>query len=116
MTILIEEYHHLFALNDLELGKTDMVKHSIKLNDYTPFKERYCRNSPHQYDEVRKHLQEMFDIGAIQKSCSPWASMVVLVRKKDGSLRFCIGLRKLNIKMIREAYSLPWIEESIYCL
>ena len=92
-----------------------MVKHLIKLNDYTPFKERY-RIHPHQYDKVRKHLQEMFDIGAIQKSCSPWANTVVMVRKKDGSLRFCIGLRKLNAKIIKDAYSLPWIKESLDCL
>ena len=65
MTFLIEEYHHLFALDDLEPGKTDMVKHSIKLNDYTPFHKRYCRIPPHLYDKVRKHLQEMLDIGAI---------------------------------------------------
>ena len=41
---------------------------------------------PHQYDEVRKHLREMFEIGAIRKSNSPWASPMVLVHKKDGSL------------------------------
>ena len=72
MTSLIEEYHHFFVLDDLELGKTDMVKHSIKLNDYTPFKERYHRIPPNQYDEVRKHLQEMFDIGVMWRLCSPW--------------------------------------------
>ena len=47
MTSLTEECHHLFVLDDLEQGKTDMVKHSIKLNDYTPFKERYHRILPH---------------------------------------------------------------------
>ena len=41
VTSLIEEYHHLFALDDLELGKTDMIKHSIKLSDYTPFNVEY---------------------------------------------------------------------------
>ena len=38
VTSLIEEYHHVLAVDDLELGKTDLVKHSIKLNDYTPFR------------------------------------------------------------------------------
>ena len=42
--------------------------------------------------------------------------MVVLVRKKDGSLRFCIDLRKLNAKTIKDAYSLPWIKKSLDCL
>ena len=87
---LLKEYQHLFALNVKELGKTSLVQHEIQLSDKTPFKERYRRIPPHQYEEVRKHLQEMLDIGAIHRSTSPWASPVVLVCKKVGSLWFCI--------------------------
>ena len=93
-----------------------MVKHEIKLNDYTPFKERYRRILPHQYKEVKKYLKEMLEIGAIRKSNSPWANAVVLVRKKDGSLRFCIDLCWLNSCTIKDAYSLPRIELTLVCL
>ena len=62
---LLEEYQHLFALNLKELGRTSLVQHEIKLSNNIPFKERYRRIPPHQYEEVRKHLQEMLDIGAI---------------------------------------------------
>ena len=113
---LLEEYQHLFTLNLKELGKTSVVKHEIRLGNNTPFKERYRRIPPHQYEEVRKHLQEMLDIGAICRSTSPWASPVVLVCKKDGSLRFCIDLRKLNKQTIKDAQSLPRIEDSLDCL
>ena len=65
------------------------------------------------YNHVRAHIQEMLDIGAIQKLHSPWASMVVLVQKKDGSLRFCINLRKLNNWNIKDAYSLPCKDETL---
>ena len=82
----------LFALDDLDLGHTSIVKHKIELDDYRPFKDRYQRIPPHQYEEVRRHLNEMLKIGAIRKSNSPWVSAVVLVRKKDGLLRFCIDL------------------------
>ena len=58
----------------------------------------------------------MVEIGAIRKSNSPWASAVVLVRKKDGSLRFCIDLRHLNNRTIKDVYSLPRIEETLDCL
>ena len=55
----------------------------------------------------------MLEIGAIWKPNSPWASAVVLVRKKDGSLRFCIDLRKLKARTVKDAYSLPRIEDSL---
>ena len=113
MNATIEHYHHIFAVEDLELGRTNLVKHEIKLTNYVPFKERYRRIPPHQYEEVQKHLDEMLRMGAIRKSNSPWASAVVLVRKKDGALRFCIDLRKLNERTVRDAYSLPCIEDSL---
>ena len=98
------------------MGKTSIVKHKIKLTDNVPFRERYGRISPHQFEELRKHLQEMLDIGAISKNNSPWTSAIVLVRKKDGSLRFCIDLRKLNTRTVKDSYSLPRIDESLDCL
>ena len=113
---LITEYQYLFAMNLSELGKTSLIQHDIKLDDMTPFRERYCWLPPHQYKEVKKHLQEILDIGAIHRSTSPWASPVVLVHKKDGSLRFCIDWRKLNNRTIKAAQNLPRIEDSFNCL
>ena len=65
------------------------------------------------YNDVRAHIQEMLDIGAIQKLHSPLASIVVLIEKKDGSLRFCDDLRQLNNWTIKDAYSLPHIDETL---
>ena len=113
---LIIEYQHLFAMNLSELGKTSLVQHDIKLDDMTPFKECYRRIFPHQYEEVKKHLQEMLEIGAIQRSISPWASPVILVQTKDVVIRFCIDLRKLNNRMIKDMQSLPRIQDSLDCL
>ena len=82
----IKKYQDIFELKDMELGHTKLIKHEIKLLDDKPFKEQYRRIPPQQFEEVRKHLEEMVNIGAIQKSQSLWASAIVLVRKKDGSL------------------------------
>ena len=93
----------------MDMGRTNLVKHHIKLTDPVPFKEAYRRIPPQMYD-VKAHIQEMLDLGAIRPSNSPWASAIVLVRKNDGRLRFCIDLRKLNNRTVKDAYSLPKIE------
>ena len=100
----------VFSKDDRDMGRTNLVKHHIKLTDPVPFKEAYRRIPPKMYDEVKTHLQEMLDLGAIRPSNSPWASAIVLVRKKDGRLRYCIDLRKLNNRTVKDAYSLPRIE------
>ena len=104
---VFKDHHHIFTLDDLELGQMNMVKHVIRLDNQVPFCERYRQIPPHQYEEVKNHLKEMLEIGAIRKSQSPWASAIVLVGKKDGALRFCINLRKLNACTIKDA-SLIW--------
>ena len=74
----------IFSKNDLDLGKTGKVKYKINLTDPVPFKERHRKIPPSQYEEVRKHLQEMLDIRAIRPSDSPGCSTIVLVKQKSG--------------------------------
>ena len=110
---MLLKWEHLFACSDLDLGKTALIKHKIEVMDWTPFKEPYQHIPPHTYDDMRAHIQEMQDIGAIQKSHNPWASTVVLVWKKDSSLRICIDLRKLNNWIIKDMYLLPCLDEKL---
>ena len=114
--VMLRKWKDVFSLNDLDIGCTDKAKHHIKLTDDEPFKERHRRIPPSMIEEVRQHLQEMLDLGVIKRSQSPYASNVVLVRKKDQSLRFCIDLRRLNAKTVRDAYALPRIEETLDAL
>ena len=110
---LLLKWEHLFVNSDLDQGKTALIKHKIQFTDQTPFKEHYQHIPSHMYDDMRAHIQEMLDIGAICKLHSLWASTVVLVWKKDGGLRFCIDLRKLNNQTVKDAYSLPQIDETL---
>ena len=110
---LMVEYQHLFTLNDLELSKTSKVKHEIRLSNPVPFKDIYCQIPPHKFDEVQSHLQDMLKVGVIRKSVSPWASPVVLVRKKDGSLRFCIDLKNLNTQTIKDRTVYPELKSHL---
>ena len=112
---LLREYHDLFSLEKHELGHTRAAKHKIVLHDpeSPPFKECFRRIPPPQVDEVREHLKLMLDAGAIRPSNSPWCNAVVLVRKKDGSLRFCIDFRRLNALTRKDSHPLPRIGETL---
>ena len=79
---ILGNWSHIFSTGPTDLGRTDLVEHEIKLTDETPFKEPYRRIPPALYEEVRQHLKEMLDAGAIRPSKSPFSSNVVLVRKK----------------------------------
>ena len=100
------------------MGHTNATKHKIVLKDpdTLPFKERFRRIPPPQLDEVREHLKLMLDAGVIRPSNSPWCNAVVLVRKKDGSLRFCIDFRKLNSLTVKDSHPLPRICETLESL
>ena len=113
---LLCDYSETFSKTDLDFGKCNILKHKIQLTDQQPFKERYRRTPTHLFEEVKQRLQEMVEVGAIRRSFSPWASAVVLVRKKDGRLRLCIGLQKLNSRTIKDGYALPRIDDTLDCL
>ena len=89
---LFMNFHHVFCLEEGEMGVTDTTEHIIELlpGQDEPFKERFCWIAPHDVEEVQRHVQEMLDGGAIRPSQSPWCNAIVLVWKKDGTLRFCI--------------------------
>ena len=112
---LLKEYHDIFSLEKRDMGHTNTTKHKIVLKDpdTPPFKEHFRRILPPQLDEVREHLKLMLDAGVIQPSNSPWCNAVVLVRKKDGSLRFCIDFRKLNSLTVKDSHPLPCICETL---
>ena len=83
---LLAKYHDIFSLDQAELGCTHSTEHAIKVTDDTPFKEHFRRIPPPMVDEVRNHLREMLESGAIRPSQSAWCNAIMLVRKKDGSL------------------------------
>ena len=115
---LLWEYHDIFSLEKHDMGHTNTTKHKIVLKDpdTPPFKERFCRIPPPQLDEVREHLKLMLDAGVVRLSNSPRCNAVVLVRKKNGSLCFCIDFRRLNALTVKDSHPLPHICETLESL
>ncbi|XP_069618471.1 uncharacterized protein [Ranitomeya imitator] len=99
-----------------DFGCTQTIEHEIPTGDTPPIRERYRQIPPALYQEVKSMVASMLDNQVIRESRSPWAAPVVLVRKKDGTLRFCVDYRKLNAHTVRDAYPLPRIEESLSAL
>ena len=88
----------------------------IRVTDDAPFKEWFRWIPPPLVEEVWNHLWEMLEAGAIWPSQSAWWNAIVLERKKDGGLEFCINFCHLNVHMKKDSYPIPRIQESLESL
>ena len=114
--IFLLKHARVFAANDMDLGRTSLVQHHVDTGDARPIRQAPRRIPMAQQGECDHEVQAMLDKGVIEPGQSPWASPVVLVRKKDGSLRFCVDYRKLNSVTKFDAYPLPRIDETLEAL
>lgn len=110
---LLSQFGDIFAGPQELPGRTSKLKHSIDTGDAHPVRQPVRRIPPARRSEVTELLKEMIEKDIIQPSSSPWASPIVLVKKKDGSTRFCIDYRKLNAITRKDAYPLPRIDETL---
>ena len=108
---LLLAHHSAFALDKDERGETDLVQMEILTGDSAPKRQPVRRTPFAVRGEVARQLREMQENGVISPSSSPWASPVVLVRKKDGTLRFCIDYRELNSVTKADTFPLPRIDD-----
>ena len=99
---------------DGRLGNVDAAKHRIKLvpGTKTVFQTPY-RAGPKQRELEKMEIYKMKDAGAIEPSTSEWAAPLVFSPKKNGTLRFFIDYRRLNLVTIRDSYPIPRMDECI---
>ena len=110
---LLLSYSDVIASSTADLGRTDRLQHSIHTGDAPPIRQSVRRVPPQRREEVRKLLDDMLEGGVVEPSTSPWAAPIVLVRKKDGSTRFCVDYRKLNDVTRKDVYPLPRIDATL---
>ena len=106
----------VFSQGDTDLGTFTAVKHHIDTGNSRPIKQRMRRTPLGYANEEQEHLEKLLKAGVIEPSCSEWASPSVLVRKRDGSVRWCIDLRKLNDVTVKDCYPLPLLQDCIDAL
>lgn len=113
---LLQKHKDAFVCSDEDIGYSATITHRINLTDNVPIKIPHRRIPPHQIEGVRQHIQKLLNQGIIKKSHSPYAAPIVIMKKKDGSLRLYVDYRVLNSKTIKDAYPLPRIEETLHLL
>ena len=115
LNALFQEFNDVFSQGEDDLGSTPLLEHTIETHG-PPFRQPYRRQNPAVRQEEMAQVQQMLASNIIRPSNSPWGSPVVMVRKKDGSLRFCVDFRQLNVTTIKDAHPLPRIDDLLDAL
>ena len=112
---LFHEFSDIISQGEDDLGCTPLLQHTIE-TEGLPLRQPYCRQNPAVSREEMAQVQQMLSSGVIRLSNSPWASPVVMVKKKDGSLRFCVDSRQLNVATIKDAHPILRIDDLLDAL
>jgi len=112
----LTEFSDLFSSGPQDLGCTDLVQHRINTGQTPPIRQPPRRLPLAKREEAEMAVQEMQKHGVIEPASSPWSSPVVLVKKKDGSTRFCVDYRKLNAVTYKDSYPLPRVDDTLEAL
>ena len=110
---LVRKYRDIFAVKGEALGRTDVVRHEIDTGTARPIRMPPRRTPIHQVEVVEQAIEEMKKAGVIRPSDSPWSAPIVILKKKDGTCRFCVDFRRLNDVTVKDAYPLPRIEDNL---
>uniref|UniRef100_A0AC35U463 Reverse transcriptase domain-containing protein n=1 Tax=Rhabditophanes sp. KR3021 TaxID=114890 RepID=A0AC35U463_9BILA len=110
------KFKDVFSQHPEDLGRTNIIKHKIDIGKATPIRSKKRQVALAIKDEFKKIIDGMLRMGVIRKSRSPWASPVILVPKKDKTIRMCVDFRRLNEVIKLDSYPLPNIEQLLLSL
>jgi len=110
---LLMSYEDIFSKDEYDVGRTDLIEYHIDTGNNRPIRQPLRRQPLKHLDEIDKNVEAMQQHGIIEPAASPWASNVVVVTKKDGSLRFCVDYRQINNVTYKDSYPLPHIDNCL---
>jgi len=100
--------HHIVGDPD-KPGATNLTEHRIDVGGHTPIKQRYYPVSPKIQEAIYAEVDRLLAAGIIESSRSEWSSPIVMIKKPNGTYRFCLDFRKLNSVSTKDAYPLPYM-------
>ncbi|PIK40376.1 hypothetical protein BSL78_22777 [Apostichopus japonicus] len=113
---LLQEFSDVFSANSTDFGRTNLVTHSIKTDSSTPIKQRAYRSTPKMREEIQNQCDRLMENDLIEESYGPWSSPIVMIKKPDGTYRFCVDYRKLNKVTVKDSHPLPRIDDTLDAL
>lgn len=102
-----------FSLSERDLGYTEILQHEIPTGEELPVRQTLRRQPLSLLPAIDEQVEMMIKQGIVEPSTAEWSSNVVMVKKQDGSLRFCVDYRALNNKTRKDAFPLPLINECL---
>ena len=109
----LQAHSGTFSQHEFDIGLTSLTEHSIDVSSQKPIKQPPRRVPTAFAEEEEKVIKQLEDQGIIRPSTSPWASPIVLVRKKADKVRPCVDYRCLNSVTIKDAFPLPRITDCL---
>ena len=106
----LQAYEGIYSKGTFDMGRTGLVEHSVDTGGHRPIRQALRRHPRAHLDEIDRQVDGLLHNGLIEPAASPWASNVVLVKKKDGSFRLCVDYRRLNSITYKDSYPLPHID------
>ena len=110
---ILYKHSTTFATSNTDIGFCDVLRHDIDTGDSPPIKQSPRRPPLSAGDAENEIIEDMLNAGVIEHSTAEWASPVCLVKKPDGTYRFCIDYRRVNAVSRKDGYPVPDIQDAL---
>ena len=110
---LLNQFSPVFSVDEYDLSLTNITEHVIETGYAHPIKQPPRRVPMAFAGEDKEAIDKLWKQGSIRPSTSPWASPIVLVRKKDGKVRTCVDYRRLNSVTTKDAFPIPRVQDCL---